>query len=539
LTRDRVSSETSGNPFKARLTVVWERPNRSESSRNFMILQLVTMSKRFQEIWMALRRERRSDAAAHFGSQINCDFALQQAILLTWTTIRIMTSYPKRFKKTCASREQGVWAIVNWEDDTMKKYFLAAAAACAMLATNAALAANISIVSGSTGNDLAIFQELVKPWEAKTGNTVTVVPMPSSTTDQFGQYRLWLAAGNSDIDVYQVDVIWAPQLAEQFVDLTEAAKDIAPLHFPSIIESQTVNGKLVAIPLFTDAPALYYRKDLLEKHGKAVPKTWKEMGETAKFIQDAERAAGNKDIQGFVFQGNAYEGLTCNALEWLKSNGGGQVVEADGSISVNNEKAASALEAIKGFVGVVSPEGVLAYQEEEARGVWQTGNAVFMRNWPYAYGLGNGDDSKVKGLFDVTTLPTGEGEGAGSAATLGGWNIAVSKYSKNLDAAVDLAKYLGSVEYQKANAIKGSKLPTIVSLYDDAEIKAAQPIIPRWKEVFLNAVPRPSAPTKVKYNEVSSLFWSAVHDTLSGKGTAKENLETLEAKLTELKGDAW
>jgi trehalose/maltose transport system substrate-binding protein len=417
----------------------------------------------------------------------------------------------------------------------MKKYLMAATAAAAMLVSNVALSAELSIVSGATGNDLATFQELVKPWEAKSGNTVKIVPMPSSTTDQFGQYRLWLAAGNADIDIYMTDVIWAPQLADQFVDLTAAAKDIAPLHFPSIIESQTVNGKLVAIPHFTDAPALYYRKDLLEKYKKEVPKTWADMAATAKEIQDGERAAGNKDMQGFVFQGNAYEGLTCDALEWVKSHGGGQIVEPDGTISINNEKAAAAIDAAKSWVGTISPEGVLAYQEEEARGVWQTGNAVFMRNWPYAYGLGNGDDSKVKGLFDVTTLPTAGGD-TKSAATLGGWNVAVSK---NVDAAIDLAIYLGGAEYQKANALKGSKLPTIISLYDDADIAKGQPIIPRWKEVFLNAVPRPSAPAKVKYNEVSSLFWSAVHDSLSGKGTAKENLEALEAKLTELKGDAW
>lgn len=84
-----------------------------------------------------------------------------------------------------------------------------------------------------------------------------------------------------------------------------------------------------------------------------------------------------------------------------------------------------------------------------------------------------------------------------------------------------------------------SNLPTIVALYDDADVAAAQPIIPSWKEVFLNAVPRPSAPTKVKYNEVSSLFWSAVHETLSGNGSAAENLEVLEADLTELKGEGW
>jgi len=400
-------------------------------------------------------------------------------------------------------------------------------------------AADLAIVSGDTGNGLAVLREKLDLFEKATGNKVTIVPMPSSTTDQFGQYKLWLAAGNSDIDVYQTDVIWAPQLSEQLVDLTEATKDVIGQHFPSIVESQTVNGKLVAMPLFTDAPALYYRKDLLEKYGKTPPKTWAELAETAKEIQDKEREAGSKDIWGFVWQGNAYEGLTCNALEWVKSNGGGQIVEADGEISINNPKAAAALEAVKGWVNTISPPGVLAYQEEEARGVWQTGNAVFMRNWPYAYGLGNGADSAVKDKFDVVALPAGSGEGDKSAATLGGWNLAVSKYSKNQPEAIELVKFLTSKDMQKIQAMKASNLPTIIELYDDAEIAKEVPIIPRWKEVFLNAVPRPSAPTKVKYNEVSSNFWTAVHNTISGNGSAEENLELLEAQLTKLKGDAW
>ena len=414
-----------------------------------------------------------------------------------------------------------------------------AAAAVASIAFGSAVRAEeITYVSGAVGKAVENFAALVKPWEEATGNKVTMVPMPASTTDQFGQYRLWLAAGNSDVDIYQTDVIWAPQLADSFLDLTEAAKDLAPTHFPSIIESQTVNGKLVALPIFTDAPALYYRKDLLEKYGVAVPKTWEELTVAAQAVQDGERAAGKGDFWGFVWQGNAYEGLTCNALEWVKSFGGGQIVEPDGTISINNPKAAAALDLVKTWVGTISPEGVLAYQEEEARGVWQTGNAAFMRNWPYAYGLGNGDDSAVKGLFAVTTLPTG-GNNPTSAATLGGWNVAVSKYSKHPDAAISLALYLAGPEAQKLRAINESNLPTIISLYDDADIAAAQPIIPQWKDVFLQAVPRPSAPTLGKYNEVSSKFWSAVHETLSGNGTAAENLELLEADLTDLKGAAW
>lgn len=400
------------------------------------------------------------------------------------------------------------------------------------------MAEEIFYVSGAVGNAVENFKTLVKPWEESTGNTVTLVPMPASTSDQFGQYRLWLAAGATDIDLYQTDVIWAPQLADHFVDLSEAAKDLAPQHFPSIIQSQTVNGKLVALPIFTDAPALYYRKDLLDKYGVAVPTTWDELTAAAQKIQDGERAAGNPDFWGYVWQGNAYEGLTCNALEWIKSFGGGQIVEPDGTISVNNPNAVKALETAKGWVGTISPEGVLAYQEEEARGLWQTGNAAFMRNWPYAYGLGNGDDSAVKGKFAVTTLPKGTADDT-SAATLGGWNVAVSKYSKHQDIAISLALYLAGPEAQKQRAIAETNLPTIVALYDDADIAAAAPIIPQWKEVFLNAVPRPSAPTLGKYNEVSSKFWSAVHETLSGNGSAADNLEVLESDLTELKGSAW
>ena len=169
-------------------------------------------------------------------------------------------------------------------------------------------------------------------------------------------------------------------------------------HFPSIVESQTVNGKLVALPIFTDAPALYYRKDLLDKYGAKVPTTWAELADTAKMVQDKEREAGNKDMWGFVFQGNAYEGLTCDALEWVKSyrRRPDHRGRRHRSPSTTRKppprstwpRAGSARSA---------PPGVLAYQEEESRGVWQTGNAVFMRNWPYAYSLGNGADFADQG----------------------------------------------------------------------------------------------------------------------------------------------
>ncbi|MDU0078376.1 extracellular solute-binding protein, partial [Bacillus sp. IG2] len=132
------------------------------------------------------------------------------------------------------------------------------------LAVGRAQAADISVAANSTGNNVQFLQTQIAKFEQQSGHKVHIVSMPASSSEQFSQYRLWLAAGNADIDVYQTDVVWAPQLADQFIDLSAAAADIAATHFPSIIASQTVNGKLVALPFYTDAPALFYRKDLLE-----------------------------------------------------------------------------------------------------------------------------------------------------------------------------------------------------------------------------------------------------------------------------------
>lgn len=401
-----------------------------------------------------------------------------------------------------------------------------------------ATAAELTIASGDTGNGQALLRKQLDDFEKSTGNKVTIVDMPSNSSDQFAQYRLWLAAGNTDIDVYRTDIVWAPQLADQFLDLGNAAKDIVADHFPSAIQSQTVDGKLVALPLFADAAVLFYRKDLLEKYQKPVPKTFEELTETAKYIQNKERSSGNKGMNGYVFQANAYEGLTCTALEWIKAFGGGQIVEADGTISVNNNRAIAALENAQSWIGSIAPKGVLGYGEEESRGVWQTGNAVFLRNWPYVYPLSNNADSPIRGKVGVTALPSTQADKP-SAAALGGWNVAVSSYSQHAQEAIALAKFLASKQAQKERAIALSLLPTIKALYDDPQVIEAQPLLPQWKPIFETAVARPSAPTKTKYNEVSSLFWSAVHDTLSANGTAADNLARLEEELAVLKGSRW
>ena len=278
--------------------------------------------------------------------------------------------------------------------------FLSCTAIAAVLLAGQASAETIHLAAGGSGKQVDHLRAVLNEYEKASGDTVVLVPLPASSSEQFGQFKLWLAAGNSEIDIYRTDVIWAPQLANHFVDLTDVAKDVVK-DFPSTIAGQTVNGHLVALPFSADAPALYYRKDLLEKYGKSVPQTWSELEATASEIMEKERAAGKADMWGFVFQGNAYEGLTCNALEWIASNGGGNIIEKDGTVSINNEKAAAALDRAAGWVGKISPPGVLAYKEEESRGVWQLGNAVFMRNWLYAYAPGQGAEFRSR----TTSMP--------------------------------------------------------------------------------------------------------------------------------------
>ncbi|MCK6425733.1 MAG: ABC transporter substrate-binding protein [Burkholderiaceae bacterium] len=408
----------------------------------------------------------------------------------------------------------------------------------ALGAGTAAQAATLTISCGSVGQDFEFCKKHTEEWAKKTGHTVKLFTLPQSTTDLLGLYRQMFAARSADVDIINVDVVWPGMIKDHLIDLKPYSKGVEKEHFPSIVANNTVDGKLIAMPWFTDAGLLYYRKDLLEKYGEKPPATWEQLAATARKIQDAERKAGNADMQGFVFQAKAYEGLTCDAVEWIASYGGGNIVDASGKITVNNPQAAKALTTAASWIGTIAPTGVLNYGEEDARGVFQNGNAVFMRNWPYAWSLGNGGDSKIKDKIGVSALPRG-GEGGKNAATLGGWQLAVSKYSKEQKLAAELVMYLTSKEIQKERAIKGSFNPTLPALYKDKEVLAATPFFGSLYDVFTSAVPRPSTATGLKYNEVSAAFWNATHDVLSGKEPAETSLKKLEGKLNQIKRGKW
>jgi len=421
----------------------------------------------------------------------------------------------------------------------MKAKWLAGALALTLAVGGMSLAQGVTIrVAGDStavGEGGRWMKAKSEEWAQKTGNKIEYIDSPADTNDRLALYQQYWAAKSPDVDVYMIDVIWPGIVAPHAADLSQYF-DKAELEqfFPRIVENNTIKGKLTSIPFFTDAGLLYYRTDLLQKYGYSKPPaTWTELQAMATKIQAGERAA-NKDFWGFVFQGKAYEGLTCDAIEWVYSNGGGRIVDPDGKVTINNAQAIAALNTVRGWIGKIAPPGVTSYAEEEARNAFQAGNAAFMRNWPYAYSLGQSEGSVVKGKIGVAVLPRGAGSTGRNAACLGGWQLMVSAYSKNQKAAADLVKYLSSVEVQKDNAVSLSRLPTRPALYNDKDVLAKNPWFKELLAVFQNATSRPSGVSGAKYNQVSEAFWTGVNEAITGAKPAAQAVREIEQKIQRI-----
>lgn len=413
---------------------------------------------------------------------------------------------------------------------------------CAVLFSSPAQAAEPSQgvtvrVAAPADAQLSVLQQQASVWEEKTGHTVQFVKMSNSSSNNFVQYITWLSAQNAEIDVYKMDNPWIGQFARHLVDLAPHLGEHRDM-IPNVLGVYTdETGRVLGLPYTVGTPVLYYRSDLLEKYDEPLPQSWAQLTAVADRIMRLERAAGNDNMWGFVWQGAAYEGLTVNALEWIHSNGGGTIVEPGGLISINNEKAAAALDLAASWVGGISPPGQLTYKEEDARAIFQLGNAVFMRNWPYAWGLLQTEDgSQVKDKFSITTLPAGDG--GKSVAVMGGLGYSVSKYSKQQAAAIDLVLFLSSREMQRISA-KTSLPPTYIDLYREPEILAAFPLLSSLEPVALSVVARPSVQTGIRYPEVSTEFWAASQHVLSGKKTGAESVADLERILKRVRGRHW
>jgi trehalose/maltose transport system substrate-binding protein len=376
-----------------------------------------------------------------------------------------------------------------------------------------------------------------REFTAQTGVEVKLLPGPESAVEQLKLWQKLLGSGPETLqvqpDVFGIDVIWPGILAEQLLDLKPYVEQDIPAHFPELVSNLTVNGRLVALPSRLDVGLLYYRTDLLRRYGySAPPRTWDELEAMASRIQKGERAAGAKDFWGFVWQGAISEALTCDAIEWQASNGGGNIVDRSGKVTVNNEHAIQAWERAARWVGSISPPGVTTYKESDASNVWRAGGAAFMRNWTGANVVSNSEGSAIKGKYGVTLLPRGR---TGAAEVFGGDGYAVSRRSAHPKEAVALVRYLCGRRSQALQARVLSTPPTMPDLYGDAELLRDSPHIREIRGAMgAGLVARPSTVTGEKYTSVSAAFSTTVHSVLVREKSGSAAAAELERQLVQI-----
>lgn len=346
---------------------------------------------------------------------------------------------------------------------------------------------------------------------------------PTSTDDLLLKYTNAFRAKSSTIDIFSIDIIYPAQFSsagwtKEITDSMWPSSDRSN-YLPGPIQGCTYQGKIWAAPFRTDLGILYHRTDLVQN----VPATWDDLTTTSQSVSPS------KVKYGYVWQGNQYEGLVCDFVEVLYSYGGSVLDPNDATkVTVNSPSAVQALTKMVSWVGTISPQAITTYQEDQARATWQSGDAAFMRNWPYAIALGNDTkNSKIAGKFDISSLPYGVSGQTGHSA-IGGWNLAISNFSKNPDAAWTFVQYLLSADAQKTTAINASLTVTLQSIYSDPAVLAKQPLFGKLLPILKTALPRPVSP---KYTDVSNAIQQRIHSALTKQSTPAAALSGLASDL--------
>lgn len=356
---------------------------------------------------------------------------------------------------------------------------------------------------------------------------------PTDTGQYYEQLRTEFQAGSGGADVISGDVIWSAQFAARgwVRDLSGLfTRDLREGYRPATVASSTYQGKVYAVPWYSGAGMLYYRADLLEESGfSEPPKTWDELKEQT---QKAQRDSGTR--HGFVFQGADYEGGVVNALEYVWTHGGYMLDPGDpNGAPVDDPQALEGLKTARDMVeSRAAPEAVSSYKEWESYAIFLGGDAIFMRNWPFAYKLST--DATISSVkpeqIGVAQLPVAA-EGYPSYSCLGGWNLMINAASENVDEAWAFISHLSAPEQQKMQALEGGFLPTLIDLYEDAEILENVPVISLGKEAIENVRSRPVSPS---YSEISLTIAKQFNALLEGRASPEETTENLERDLTEI-----
>lgn len=394
---------------------------------------------------------------------------------------------------------------------------------------------NNSSDSGSTEETTitwAIFKDptsatemLIEKFEAENpGIKVDLQILPAGSDKIHTALVTALGAEDDSIDIVSMDIIWPAEFA--------AANWIVPLdkYFSKENQSEFLKGPMngvtykdsvYAAPWYTDAGVLFYRSDIIQ----TPPQTWEEL------LQMSKEKVGESDTQfGFAFQGQRFEGLVTNYLEFLWSNGG-QVLDGD-EVVINSPEAVEALQFMVDLVHKekVAPEGVTTHDTEASRRLFTEGKTVFLRNWPYVWAKSFEDESKVNGKVGIAPMPKGP-KGEEGAATLGGWNLGISKFSKHQDAAWKFIEFAISEEGQRINAVEAGRIPTLEKLFNDEQVLAKNPHFEDFYPVFLQAKPRPVSP---QYPAISEKLQLHIHKALNGEQTPQEALDNAAKDISHV-----
>jgi len=385
------------------------------------------------------------------------------------------------------------------------------------------------------GDHRMVSDPAIKEFTQETGIRVNHLPTPQDNRAQFQLFRDLLQRGVSAPDVYGVDTIWSGALAGYLVDLKPYFTSDMPTFDPEVLATYTVQGKLIGMPYHPNSSVLYYRTDLLRKYGYSLPpKNWGELETMAARIQKGERDSGKKDFWGFVWPGTVRESLSHIALEWQVTEGGGHVIEADRTITVNNPNTVRAWERGAHWLGWITTPGVISYTEWDASNTfWIAGNAAFARGWA-DYFQRHPPDERFHQEAGVTSVPAGK---AGRVSALGGWALAVSSSSAHRAEAIRLVEFLVKKEAE-AESVSSSKPQWQLQLYDLPVLLAKQyPWAPKAGDLSgATVVSRPSNVSGAHYEEVSRAYSEAVHSVLTRQSTASAAASNLEKELVRITG---
>ncbi len=332
---------------------------------------------------------------------------------------------------------------------------------------------------------------------------------PSSSTQFHDLLTQKLKNRDTKLDVFFMDVIWPGEFAsagwalplDRFFPVSEQNRFLrAP------ISANHYRRHIFGVPLFIDAGLLYYRKDLLAKYALPPPQTWPELVQTAKTILAREH---DPDLTGFSGQFKQYEGLVCNMMEYILSNGGALWDERRLVSALDQPRALAAVRFVRDhIIGEISHRGVLTYEEPESLALFIQGHAIFHRNWPYAWKIANDPEtSKIAGKVGMMALPSFTG-GKGVAA-LGGWQLGISRFSTHPELAWRFIEFMTGSEMQKRIALAAGRAPTRRALYDDAALLSAIPQLRSLLRIFEHAVPRPITPVYSPLSNIMQRYFSA------------------------------